>query len=144
MKTFKARPLLSDVGQCFPGACWYLSDMHPRFSFGEPPCCFAPLPDSSLLPPLTLFSPPTQGFVLDIYYQGTEAEIQQCARPDGRVPLVWLWHGWGALGTSWEKREGLPFAQGRVPLLLEDFGVGQDQNLRWSGTGIQRSRCARI
>ncbi|XP_032983432.1 L-fucose kinase isoform X3 [Rhinolophus ferrumequinum] len=30
----------------------------------------------------------SQGFVLDIYYQGTEAEIQQCARPDGRVPLV--------------------------------------------------------
>ncbi|XP_020752313.2 L-fucose kinase isoform X2 [Odocoileus virginianus] len=29
-----------------------------------------------------------QGFVLDIYYQGTEAEIQRCARPDGRVPLV--------------------------------------------------------
>ncbi|XP_028333390.1 L-fucose kinase isoform X5 [Physeter macrocephalus] len=28
------------------------------------------------------------GFVLDIYYQGTEAEIQRCARPDGRVPLV--------------------------------------------------------
>lgn len=71
----------------------------------------------------------SQGFVLDIYYQGTEAEIQQCARPDGRVPLVWLWHGWGALGTSWEKREGLPFALGRA-LLLEDFGAGQDQNLR--------------
>ncbi|XP_019509452.1 PREDICTED: L-fucose kinase isoform X3 [Hipposideros armiger] len=30
----------------------------------------------------------SQGFVLDIYYQGTEADIQQCARPDGRVPLV--------------------------------------------------------
>ncbi|XP_027948293.1 L-fucose kinase isoform X2 [Eumetopias jubatus] len=30
----------------------------------------------------------SQGFVLDIYYQGTEAEIQRCARPDGRVPLV--------------------------------------------------------
>ncbi|XP_041626895.1 L-fucose kinase isoform X3 [Vulpes lagopus] len=30
----------------------------------------------------------SQGFVLDIYYQGTEAEIQLCARPDGRVPLV--------------------------------------------------------
>ncbi|XP_075393744.1 L-fucose kinase [Tenrec ecaudatus] len=29
-----------------------------------------------------------QGSVLDIYYQGTEAEIQRCARPDGRVPLV--------------------------------------------------------
>ncbi|XP_027475902.1 L-fucose kinase isoform X4 [Zalophus californianus] len=29
-----------------------------------------------------------RGFVLDIYYQGTEAEIQRCARPDGRVPLV--------------------------------------------------------
>nr|XP_058135728.1 L-fucose kinase isoform X2 [Dasypus novemcinctus] len=29
-----------------------------------------------------------QGFVLDIYYRGTEAEIQRCARPDGRVPLV--------------------------------------------------------
>ncbi|XP_043753947.1 L-fucose kinase isoform X3 [Cervus elaphus] len=31
-----------------------------------------------------------QGFVLDIYYQGTEAEIQRCARPDGRVPLLSL------------------------------------------------------
>ncbi|XP_034494774.1 L-fucose kinase isoform X5 [Ailuropoda melanoleuca] len=30
----------------------------------------------------------SQGFVLDIYYQGSEAEIQRCARPDGRVPLV--------------------------------------------------------
>ncbi|XP_077612454.1 L-fucose kinase isoform X1 [Crocuta crocuta] len=30
----------------------------------------------------------SQGFVLDIYYQGTEGEIQRCARPDGRVPLV--------------------------------------------------------
>uniref|UniRef100_A0A8D1PCZ2 L-fucose kinase n=1 Tax=Sus scrofa TaxID=9823 RepID=A0A8D1PCZ2_PIG len=30
----------------------------------------------------------SQGFVLDIYYQGTEAEIQRCARPDGQVPLV--------------------------------------------------------
>ncbi|XP_059940574.1 L-fucose kinase isoform X4 [Mesoplodon densirostris] len=30
----------------------------------------------------------SQGFVLDIYYQGTEAEIQRCAGPDGRVPLV--------------------------------------------------------
>ncbi|XP_030780341.1 L-fucose kinase isoform X4 [Rhinopithecus roxellana] len=29
-----------------------------------------------------------QGLVLDIYYQGTEAEIQRCVRPDGRVPLV--------------------------------------------------------
>ncbi|XP_034494770.1 L-fucose kinase isoform X2 [Ailuropoda melanoleuca] len=29
-----------------------------------------------------------RGFVLDIYYQGSEAEIQRCARPDGRVPLV--------------------------------------------------------
>ncbi|XP_076989103.1 L-fucose kinase isoform X1 [Tamandua tetradactyla] len=29
-----------------------------------------------------------QGFVLDIYYQGTEEEIQRCTRPDGRVPLV--------------------------------------------------------
>ncbi|XP_053522615.1 L-fucose kinase isoform X3 [Artibeus jamaicensis] len=29
-----------------------------------------------------------QGFVLDIYYRGTEAEVQRCARPDGRVPLV--------------------------------------------------------
>ncbi|XP_072823799.1 L-fucose kinase isoform X3 [Vicugna pacos] len=29
-----------------------------------------------------------RGFVLDIYYQGTKAEIQQCAKPDGRVPLV--------------------------------------------------------
>uniref|UniRef100_A0A2K6DXP6 L-fucose kinase n=1 Tax=Macaca nemestrina TaxID=9545 RepID=A0A2K6DXP6_MACNE len=28
------------------------------------------------------------GLVLDIYYQGTEAEIQRCVRPDGRVPLV--------------------------------------------------------
>ncbi|XP_058384226.1 L-fucose kinase isoform X1 [Diceros bicornis minor] len=30
----------------------------------------------------------SQGFVLDIYYQGTEAEIQQCTRTDGQVPLV--------------------------------------------------------
>ncbi|XP_069882365.1 L-fucose kinase [Dipodomys merriami] len=29
-----------------------------------------------------------QGFVLDIFYQGTEAEIQQCVLTDGRVPLV--------------------------------------------------------
>ncbi|XP_023564926.1 L-fucose kinase isoform X4 [Octodon degus] len=30
----------------------------------------------------------SQGFVLDIYYQGTEAEIQRCVGPDGQVPLV--------------------------------------------------------
>ncbi|XP_069918830.1 L-fucose kinase isoform X2 [Oryctolagus cuniculus] len=30
----------------------------------------------------------SQDFVLDIYYQGTEAEIQRCVKPDGRVPLV--------------------------------------------------------
>ncbi|XP_037372010.1 L-fucose kinase [Talpa occidentalis] len=30
----------------------------------------------------------SQGFVLDIYYQGTEAEIQRCMQPDGQVPLV--------------------------------------------------------
>ncbi|KAG8523673.1 L-fucose kinase [Galemys pyrenaicus] len=30
----------------------------------------------------------SQGFVLDIYYQGTEAEIQRCTQPDGQVPLV--------------------------------------------------------
>ncbi|XP_012292868.2 L-fucose kinase isoform X1 [Aotus nancymaae] len=29
-----------------------------------------------------------QGLVLDIYYQGTEREIQRCVRPDGQVPLV--------------------------------------------------------
>ncbi|XP_060041157.1 L-fucose kinase isoform X3 [Erinaceus europaeus] len=35
-----------------------------------------------------VFLTDTQGFVLDIYYQGTEAQIQQCTQPDGRVPLV--------------------------------------------------------
>lgn len=30
----------------------------------------------------------SQGFVLDIYYQGTKAEIQRCVGPDGLVPLV--------------------------------------------------------
>ncbi|XP_012586129.1 PREDICTED: L-fucose kinase [Condylura cristata] len=30
----------------------------------------------------------SQGFVLDIYYQGSETEIQRCAQPDGQVPLV--------------------------------------------------------
>ncbi|XP_062032372.1 L-fucose kinase isoform X2 [Lepus europaeus] len=30
----------------------------------------------------------SQDFVLDIYYQGTEAEIQRCVKPDGQVPLV--------------------------------------------------------
>ncbi|KAM4833721.1 L-fucose kinase [Thomomys bottae] len=30
----------------------------------------------------------SKGFVLDIYYQGTEAEIQQCILTDGQVPLV--------------------------------------------------------
>ncbi|XP_036130162.1 L-fucose kinase [Molossus molossus] len=30
----------------------------------------------------------SQGFVLDIYYKGTDADIQRCAKPDGRVPLV--------------------------------------------------------
>ncbi|XP_006860375.1 PREDICTED: L-fucose kinase [Chrysochloris asiatica] len=30
----------------------------------------------------------SQGCVLDIYYRGTEAEIQRCTRPDGKVPLV--------------------------------------------------------
>ncbi|XP_055477454.1 L-fucose kinase isoform X2 [Psammomys obesus] len=30
----------------------------------------------------------SQGFVLDIYYQGTKAELQQCIGPDGLVPLV--------------------------------------------------------
>ncbi|XP_038610452.1 L-fucose kinase [Tachyglossus aculeatus] len=29
-----------------------------------------------------------QDIVYDIFYRGTEAQIQQCARPDGRVPLV--------------------------------------------------------
>ncbi|XP_075290022.1 L-fucose kinase isoform X2 [Opisthocomus hoazin] len=29
-----------------------------------------------------------QGLVCDIIYKGTEAQIQQCARPDGTVPLV--------------------------------------------------------
>ncbi|XP_036296947.1 L-fucose kinase isoform X2 [Pipistrellus kuhlii] len=29
-----------------------------------------------------------QGFVLDIHYQASEADLQRCARPDGRVPLV--------------------------------------------------------
>uniref|UniRef100_A0A663MMZ1 Fucose kinase n=1 Tax=Athene cunicularia TaxID=194338 RepID=A0A663MMZ1_ATHCN len=29
-----------------------------------------------------------QGLVRDIIYKGTEAQIQQCARPDGTVPLV--------------------------------------------------------
>ncbi|XP_008580538.1 PREDICTED: L-fucose kinase [Galeopterus variegatus] len=30
----------------------------------------------------------SQGLVLDIYYQGTEAEIRRCVGPDGHVPLV--------------------------------------------------------
>ncbi|XP_040135598.1 L-fucose kinase isoform X4 [Ictidomys tridecemlineatus] len=30
----------------------------------------------------------SQGFVLDIYYQGTDAEIRRCIQPDGHVPLV--------------------------------------------------------
>ncbi|XP_005345726.1 L-fucose kinase isoform X1 [Microtus ochrogaster] len=30
----------------------------------------------------------SQGFVLDIFYQGTKAELQRCVRPDGLVPLV--------------------------------------------------------
>ncbi|XP_056680562.1 L-fucose kinase isoform X2 [Monodelphis domestica] len=30
----------------------------------------------------------SQGCVLNIFYQSSEAQIQQCARPDGRVPLV--------------------------------------------------------
>ncbi|XP_040592823.1 L-fucose kinase isoform X2 [Mesocricetus auratus] len=30
----------------------------------------------------------SQGFVLDIYYQGTKAELQRCVGPDGLVPLV--------------------------------------------------------
>ena len=30
----------------------------------------------------------SQGLVLDIYYQGTKAEIQRCVGPDGLVPLV--------------------------------------------------------
>uniref|UniRef100_A0A7M4E1V4 Fucose kinase n=1 Tax=Crocodylus porosus TaxID=8502 RepID=A0A7M4E1V4_CROPO len=29
-----------------------------------------------------------QGLVCDIIYRGSEAQIQQCARPDGKVPLV--------------------------------------------------------
>lgn len=41
-------------------------------------------------PSLTVSSP-TQGLVSDIYYRGTEAEVQRCTRPDGRVPLVQLW-----------------------------------------------------
>lgn len=56
-----------------------------------------------------------QGFVLDIYYRGTEAEIRRCAKPDGRVPLVWqlpgreLWgpHGKGGCGgvSGWRSEE---------------------------------------
>lgn len=30
----------------------------------------------------------SQGLVHDIVYKGTEAQIQQCAGPDGTVPLV--------------------------------------------------------
>nr|XP_042133636.1 L-fucose kinase isoform X3 [Peromyscus maniculatus bairdii] len=30
----------------------------------------------------------SQGFVLDIYYQRSKAELQRCVRPDGLVPLV--------------------------------------------------------
>nr|XP_042716174.1 L-fucose kinase isoform X5 [Chrysemys picta bellii] len=32
-----------------------------------------------------------QGFVRDIIYQGPEAQIQECAGPDGKVPLPALW-----------------------------------------------------
>lgn len=35
-----------------------------------------------------IFLTDSQGFVLDIYYRGTEAQIQQCTQPDGQVPLV--------------------------------------------------------
>lgn len=63
-------------------------------------------------PSLTLFSPPTQGFVLDIYYQGSEADIQRCARPDGRVPLVWLPPRLGGFGDPVEKG-GFAFLLGK-------------------------------
>uniref|UniRef100_A0A2K6DXN7 Fucose kinase n=1 Tax=Macaca nemestrina TaxID=9545 RepID=A0A2K6DXN7_MACNE len=46
---------------------------------GEPETTWDHLPSSQ---------PQREGLVLDIYYQGTEAEIQRCVRPDGRVPLV--------------------------------------------------------
>lgn len=111
--------LLSGVRRCSPGGM--LSDMYLRFSFGKHPRR-APIPGPPFLPSLTLSSAPMQGFVLDIYYRGTEAEIRRCAKPDGRVPLVWQLPGrelWGPHGKGgWDC---LP-TWGRAPLLLEDSG----------------------
>lgn len=95
--------------------------MYPRFSFGEHPSC-APIPGPPFLLSLTVLSASMQGFVLDIYYQGTEAEIQRCARPDGRVPLVWLPPGWGLWGPRGKGGWVCLPTQARAPLLLEDSG----------------------
>lgn len=43
---------------------------------------------SSLVPGDNSVPPSPQGLVLDIYYQGTKAELQRCVGPDGLVPLV--------------------------------------------------------
>jgi len=42
----------------------------------------------------------SQGLVCDIIYKGTEAQIQQCARPDGTVPLVQHNSGIGGPASS--------------------------------------------
>lgn len=94
VKTFRACPLPSVVGVGV-GVSALLSPPSPHPArwdlvfIGRTPC--GPLrAGPPLLFALCSLPHPTQGFVLDIYYQGTEAEIQRCARPDGRVPLVRL------------------------------------------------------
>lgn len=62
---------------------------------------------------LILSLPSPQGFVLDIYYQRSKAELQRCVRPDGLVPLVRAgmrdlrdfleWGGGQFPFLSWEK-----------------------------------------
>nr|KAF6318462.1 hypothetical protein mPipKuh1_005279 [Pipistrellus kuhlii] len=72
-----------------------------------------------------------QGFVLDIHYQASEADLQRCARPDGRVPLVGLCPGWGALRAPMEEGGFAFLLGGSALLLLEDSRAGQSQNVRW-------------
>lgn len=52
---------------------------------GSCPCCGCLAWGS---PKSSLASSCSQGLVRDIIYKGTEAQIQQCAGPDGTVPLV--------------------------------------------------------
>lgn len=73
-----------EVAALSPQIQWYLPDLHflTWRPFANSHGCL--VPDANSVPPSS------QDLVLDIYYQGTKAEIQRCVRPDGLVPLVWF------------------------------------------------------